>query len=197
MIDSISVRISVRRTPRVARHFNAWGFAGALLHIAALSLLFAVPAAAHDGHGENAESAFAAVWHHYEALWQTLADDSGEGLAEHAEGIREAADRITADFSLEEAGLIQDADADEAAEFFSDIAKTALYLGSTTDLATAREAFYEISKTMVRLNELRAGDKLKVVYCAMAKKSWLQREEKIVNPYHGKSMGGCGEVVSS
>lgn len=194
MIDQISARIPVRRTPRVARHFNAWGCWG---FVAALLLIAAMPAAAHDGHGENVESAFAAVWHHYEALWNALADDSTDGLAEHAEGIREAADRITADFSLEEAGLVKDADADEAAEFFSDIAKSALYLGSTQDLALAREAFYEISKSMVRLSELRAGGKLRVVYCAMAKKSWLQRGEKIVNPYHGRSMSGCGEIISS
>lgn len=194
MVNQIFARIPVRRTPRVARHFNAWGFWG---FITTLLLLASVSAAAHDGHGENAESAFAAVWHHYEALWQALADDSIGDLAEHAEGIREAADRIVEDFSLAKAGLVVDADAGEAEKFFSNIARTALYLGSTQDLATAREAFYEISKSMVRLNEKRAGDKLKVVYCAMAKKSWLQREEKIVNPYHGQSMSGCGEVVSS
>ncbi len=175
----------------VARHSNAWGF------VTALSLLFALPAAAHDGHGEDADTAFIAVWHHYEALWQTLAADSTEGLAEHAEGIREAADLITADFSLDKAGLTEDADTGEAASFFDEIAKATLLLGSTTDLANAREIFYEISKPMVRLNELRAGERLKVVYCSMAKKSWLQREEEIVNPYHGKSMGGCGEIVSS
>ncbi len=161
-----------------------------------LLLATSLPAAAHDGHGENAETAFASILHHYEALWQTLAADSGDGLAEHAEAIREAADEITADFSLEKAGLVKNADAEAASEFFSNIARTALYLGSTTDLATAREAFYEISKNMVRLNEKRAGEKLKVVYCAMAKKSWLQRQEKIVNPYHGQSMTGCGEIVS-
>ena len=88
------------------------------------------------------------------------------------------------------------ADAGKAAAFFGDVAKTALYLGTTTDLATAREAFYEISKKLVRLNEKLAGERLKVVYCAMAKKSWLQRQEKIANPYHGKMMSGCGEIVS-
>ncbi len=155
-----------------------------------------LPAAAHDGHGEDAGTAFASVLHHYEALWQILADDSTDGLAEHAEGIREAADRVAADFSVDAAGLKSDADAGEAAAFFSDIARTALYLGSTEDLATAREAFYEISKKLVRLNEERDGERLKVVYCAMAKKSWLQRQEEIVNPYHGRMMSGCGEIVA-
>ncbi len=157
----------------VAREFIPW-LLGCLL------LLATPPATAHDGHGESADTAFAAVWHHYEALWQTLAADSA-----------------ASDFSLEQAGLSKDANAKEAASFFSDIAKSALLLGATPDLANAREIFYEISKSMVRLNELRAGERLRVVYCPMAKKSWLQREEKIVNPYHGSSMGGCGEIVSS
>ncbi len=162
-----------------------------------LLLAAALPAAAHDGHGEDAETAFASILHHYEGLWQILAADSVDGLAEHAEGLREAADQVTADFSLERAGLTADADAEEAAAFFSGIARTALYLASATDLATAREAFYEISKSLVRLNEQRDGERLKVVYCAMAKKSWLQRREEIVNPYHGKAMSGCGEIIAS
>ncbi len=166
------------------------------LLLALCLIISALPAAAHDGHGENASAAFASILHHYEALWQTLAADSTDGLAEHAEGIREAADTIAGDFGLERAGLAAGGDPEEAAAFFSDIARTALYLGSVNDLDTAREAFYEISKTMVRLNEQRDGDKLKVVYCAMARKSWLQRQEEIVNPYHGKSMSSCGEIVA-
>ena len=161
-----------------------------------LLLAAALPATAHEGHGEDAANAFASVLHHYEALWRRLADDSIDGLADHAEGMRDAADRITAEFSLERAGLADGADPEETAAFFSGIAKTALYLASATDLETAREAFYEISKSLVRLNEQRDGERLKVVYCSMAKKSWLQRHEKIANPYHGKMMSGCGEIVS-
>ncbi len=161
-----------------------------------LILVAVLPARAHDGHGENAGTAFASILHHYEALWQALAADSAEGLAEHAEGIREAADRIAEGWSAEKAGLTSDAGAEDALAAFNDVAKAALYLGTATDLATAREAFYEMSKPMVRLNKHLAGKRLHVVYCAMAKKSWLQRQEKIANPYHGKMMSGCGEIVS-
>lgn len=161
-----------------------------------LLIAAALPTAAHDGHGEDAGTAFAAVWHHYEAVWSALAGDSVNGVAEHAEGIREAADLITADFDLERAGLASGADAEEAAAFFAKIADAALDLGVAGDLAGAREAFYELSKPMVRLNELLAGQKLRIVYCPMAKKSWLQREEEIVNPYHGRSMADCGEIVT-
>ena len=161
-------------------------------------LLFptALPAHAHDGHGENAGTAFASVFHHYEAAWQARAADSVDGLAAHAEGVRAAADAIVADFSAEKAGLSGEADAKEATGFFEQIAEAALLLGSANDLAAAREIFYDISKPLVRLNELLAGERMKVVYCSMAKKSWLQRHEKIANPYHGKMMSGCGEIVS-
>ena len=162
-----------------------------------LLLSIALPASAHDGHGEGAETAFASVFHHYEALWQALADDSVAGLAEHAEGMRDAADRIAADFSADKAGLVMSADAEEASAFFDQVAKTALLLGTASDLTAARELFYDLSKPMVRLNELLAGERMKVVYCSMAKMSWLQRQEKIVNPYHGRAMAGCGEIVAS
>ncbi len=164
--------------------------------LATLLLLTALPARAHEGHKENADTAFAAVFHHYEALWQALAVDDGESVAKHAEGMREAADAIAADFSAEQAGLAKGVDAEKAAKHFDDVAKAALLLGSTTDLAGAREAFYEVSKPLVRLNELLAGERMKVVYCSMAKKSWLQRQEKIANPYFGGAMADCGEVVS-
>jgi len=165
--------------------------------LVALFLVTTLPTAAHEGHGGNADTAFASVFHHYEALWEALAADSADGLAEHAEGIREAADAIVADWSTERAGLASGADAAEAAEFFDQITEAALLLGSAADLTAAREIFYDLSKPMVRLNELLAGERMKVVYCSMAKKSWLQRHEKIANPYHGKTMAGCGEIVAS
>ena len=164
--------------------------------LVALILVATLPAHAHDGHGEDAGTAFASILHHYEAIWQTLATDSLGGLAEHAEGIHKATGRIVEDWSTEKAGLASDAVAEDAAASFNAIAKAALYLGEATDLATAREAFYEMSKPMVRLNKHLAGERLHVVYCSMAKKSWLQRTEKIANPYHGKMMSGCGEIVS-
>ncbi len=41
-----------------------------------------------------------------------------------------------------------------------------------------------------------SGDDLPLVlYCPMVKKSWLQLAEKVGNPYEGKSMESCGNVV--
>lgn len=193
MTQTNTQTLSVRRTPR-----GRQGIHSLAIWLPAI-LLFAstLPAVAHEGHGEDAGTAFASIAHHYEALWRSLAADSLDGAAEHAEGIREAADSIAGDFSREKAGLSEGASVEEATAFFSAISESALYLGSAADLDTAREAFYEISKAMVRLNEQLEGERLKVVYCSMTRKSWLQRQEKIVNPYHGRAMSGCGEVVAS
>ncbi len=157
--------------------------------------LASAPAHAHPGHGQNAETAFASILHHYEAVWEILARDTHQGAAEHAAGIRQAAEAITADFSARSAGLRDEISVDEVKAFFDKIAIAATDLEAATEVDWAREAFYDISKPMVRLNGLLRGEKLKVIYCSMAKKSWLQRHEQIANPYHGQAMSDCGEIV--
>lgn len=162
--------------------------------VVSLSLL-ASPAAAHPGHGQNAETAFASIFHHYEAVWEILGQDRLDGIPDHAEAIRRAAQQILDDWSTTGAGLRDDADVADARGFFHKIATGAGDLADATDVAWAREAFYDLSKPMVRLNGLLAGPKMNVVYCSMARKSWLQRHETIANPYHGQAMSGCGEIV--
>jgi hypothetical protein len=39
-----------------------------------------------------------------------------------------------------------------------------------------------------------AAADLKIAYCPMVKKSWLQREEQVRNPYYGAQMLTCGEL---
>ena len=158
-------------------------------------LVNALPAHAHDGHGHDGDLAFASVFHHYQEVWKTLAADGLDGVDAHAEGMREAADAIAAHFSIERAGLVVEADPSEAMAFFDAVARAAIDLGAAGDLATAREAFYAASKPMVRLSELLEGERPKVIYCPMAKKSWLQVEDEVANPYHGRMMSECGDVV--
>jgi hypothetical protein len=64
------------------------------------------------------------------------------------------------------------------------------------DLKAAREAFGQLSDAVIaaakadRWKDL--GD-IKLAYCPMAKRYWLQKDEKIRNPYYGSSMLECGE----
>ena len=80
----------------------------------------------------------------------------------------------------------------------TELARAATAMAGAADLAAAREAFGPLSdaviarvkadKTSDVARELRAG------YCPMNRKSWLQREEQVRNPYYGTSMLTCGEL---
>jgi len=38
------------------------------------------------------------------------------------------------------------------------------------------------------------GADVKVAYCPMARKYWLQKGEAIKNPFYGQSMSDCGRI---
>jgi hypothetical protein len=68
-------------------------------------------------------------------------------------------------------------------------------LAGAATIAAARDAFAELSDAFIQLAGGKSpGGDVKVAYCPMEKKQWLQRGEKIQNPYFGKSMLGCGEI---
>lgn len=61
-------------------------------------------------------------------------------------------------------------------------------------LEAAREAFADLSTAIIgyadRTKQPVTG-KI-VAYCPMAKKSWVQTDGAIANPYYGKAMASCG-----
>jgi membrane fusion protein, copper/silver efflux system len=62
-------------------------------------------------------------------------------------------------------------------------------------IESAREAFGALSDAMIALAGGKAPNAdVKIAYCPMVRKSWLQQGEKIQNPYFGKSMLTCGEI---
>ena len=115
----------------------------------------------------------------YEGIRQALLHDTFDGVAEKAVKIRDVAKEHAGDDAL-----------------LAKISDAAGQLAEASGLDDAREAFYEISKLMVQYRSKAGADDLPVVvYCSMAKKSWLQPEGEIGNPYYGQSMARCGEVV--
>ena len=76
------------------------------------------------------------------------------------------------------------------------IAKAAKAVGSATDLKTTREAFGPLSDAVIaaappdRLKQLG----VKKAFCPMVNRSWLQKDEKIRNPFYGSAMLDCGEI---
>lgn len=124
-----------------------------------------------------AASGFDAVLGHYEAVRKALLADTVAGIPAHAQAIGKLAKSAPAGLAPQ-------------------IAEAASRLAAARDLTAARNAFYELSKPMVRWHEAAGAKGHVVAYCSMSKRSWLQPRGEIGNPYYGKSMARCGEVVS-
>jgi len=76
-----------------------------------------------------------------------------------------------------------------------EIAAQADALANAKDLAEARAVFKRLSKSLIQyLNDHNASGAYVEVYCPMAKASWLQKGDKIDNPYLESSMRGCGQI---
>jgi Protein of unknown function (DUF3347) len=76
------------------------------------------------------------------------------------------------------------------------IAKAAVALEGAADLAAARTAFSQLSDAVIALSEstkLQPVDGMQAMFCPMANKQWLQKGNKVSNPYYGKAMLTCGE----
>ena len=65
-------------------------------------------------------------------------------------------------------------------------------ISTSKDIKDARNAFAGMTEPM---KELAGSTKLEAheFYCPMVNKSWLQKSDKVQNPYLGKSMPGCGQ----
>jgi hypothetical protein len=77
------------------------------------------------------------------------------------------------------------------------IGTAATQLASADNLEMAREKFGILSDILVTYMDglkLNGGDGVKVAYCPMMKKPWLQKGEPLANPYYGAAsdMATCG-----
>jgi len=72
---------------------------------------------------------------------------------------------------------------------------TAVQLASAAEIEDAREKFGALSEaidTYMTGLHLKAPEGVKVAFCPMVQKPWLQADASINNPYYGKSMQTCG-----
>jgi hypothetical protein len=78
------------------------------------------------------------------------------------------------------------------------LAKAAAAFAAAKDVKSARDAFGPLSDALIaRVKADGSKDlvsDLKVGYCPMNSKSWIQREEGARNPYYGTAMATCGTV---
>jgi hypothetical protein len=77
------------------------------------------------------------------------------------------------------------------------IVAAARVLGQAADLEAAREAFGPLSDAVIaaaKAEEWKGLDDVKVAYCPMVNRSWLQKGDSIRNPFYGSAMLTCGEI---
>jgi protein SCO1/2 len=111
----------------------------------------------------------------YLTIQRALAGDSLAGVRERAHDIASEAVK---------AGAVE-----------APVAAAAKAFERVTDLSSARTAFGTLSDAML-VDAKRTGRPLdaglKVAYCPMARKYWLQTGQTIDNPYYGATMRTCG-----
>ncbi len=146
-------------------------------------------AAAEHAGAAAFDKAMAGVVQPYLKIQDALARDTTEGVAEAAKAIGAAAAKL-------EPGKVTGEHAGHYTDVPAKLGEGATALAGAADLAAAREAFKGLSKPMGMWATMAKPDGIDLVYCPMAKGSWLQKTGDIRNPYHGSEMLACGEVVS-
>jgi hypothetical protein len=75
------------------------------------------------------------------------------------------------------------------------VAKAAKALGDASDLKTMRDAFGPLSDAVIAMAppETMKSLGVKKAFCPMVNRSWLQKDDKLKNPYYGSLMLECGE----
>lgn len=104
-----------------------------------------------------------------------LAEDKIDGIKASAAALAQHAERMGAPG----AGIVNAAKAVEAAG----------------DLKAVREAFGPLSDAVMAAAKAEGWqglDDVKVAFCPMANRSWLQKGDGIRNPYYGSQMLTCG-----
>lgn len=124
----------------------------------------------------------------YLAIGDALSSDSMEGVRKNAETIAKLAVKL-------DPGSVSGEHADHYKSVPGNLERAARGLGKAEGLEKAREAFKKVSQPMAMWATMSKPKGLDVVYCSMAKASWVQRHGKIRNPYYGAKMLDCGEVV--
>lgn len=155
--------------------------------IALTAALAAAPAAASP-------TPFQELLSRYHEIRSELVVDRFDGVAEPAGAIRSRATELGREADAAGASVPEDR-VDEWQALLTEISAAADRLASAGDLASAREAFYDLSKPMGRYRKMMSDDSSIVVYCPMAKKAWLQPDGEITNPYLGQEMPACGNKI--
>ena len=84
----------------------------------------------------------------------------------------------------------------EAKSLPANVARQADSLAKAGDLESARAGFKLLSDSLIKYVRANNITGLHEAYCPMARASWLQADQRLSNPYMGRSMPGCGQFRS-
>ena len=153
--------------------------------VTVLLFAMAIPAFADT---KTFDAGMTPVLERYLQIQSSLALDDMQGIKESAVKIKSLAKKLDASSVLgEHAGHYKNVP--------SNLAKHASAIGNSKDIKAVRENFKELSKPMAMWAGMSKPKGIDVVYCPMAKASWLQKKGNIRNPYYGQAMLSCGEVI--
>ncbi len=169
----------------VAGFIAAPAFAGGCCGSEAPAAMPGCQMSGHESHDAAATTTsklpqpVAAVFDGYVQIQTALAGDSLEGVAASAQAIAK---------SVKE---------DKANTFPEKIGTQAEAVAKAKDIAAAREAFKPLSQSLIQFTakDLAVSSAYRQVYCPMAKAGWLQTGTTVSNPYMGKAMLRCGQLV--
>ena len=108
----------------------------------------------------------------YLKLHAALASDTIEGVSQDASALAAAAANLGAPGAA--------------------VAAAAKQVGAASDLKAARLAFMELSETLIKASTGALAPDIRIAFCPMVKKHWLQTGGEIRNPYYGSEMLTCG-----
>lgn len=165
-----------------------------VLYLLSFLVIFLSSGISLQAEKSDTESALAEILEHYETVRLTLTQDSLEGVAEQGRQLATTLTQLQDDWSPQRAAVSQD-DAEAAQALLPELSAAATALADSKSLETARDAFYALSKPLVRWRKLADGELPAVAYCSMARRSWLQPKGELGNPYYGSEMPRCGELV--
>lgn len=141
--------------------------AALVMTIAAGTSLFA------QGQAAKQPTPAAAAFEHYELVRAALAADNLSEATPHTKGLAQKA---------EAAG-------GPAAKRAADA------LVSAANIEEARTQFGELSAVLVPIFQAEAIPGTTAYTCPMKQRPWVQRGDKMANPYYGKAMLTCGTVL--
>jgi len=75
------------------------------------------------------------------------------------------------------------------------IAVTAQSMVTAIDIESTRSVFGPLSDALIKYGEDVGFGELKVAYCPMVQKFWVQEDGDIINPFYGSAMLNCGTLT--